>query len=358
MDISAFKIVDLVFDPSFRKWILEDNPEEALVWKTRLRQCPEKKAVALEAKRILLRYKADNFQMYNTEKGELWQKVVRKTEEMPVSVAFLTGDAHRPGQTTIARQAYLKQWQGVAAILVLAFALGFLASRVFYREVEEIQPNVLTYKEHHTPKGVRSSFVLPDGTSVMMNSGSMIKYVEGFEPDKRDIILEGEVYFDVASDAQRPFRVVNNDDISIIALGTSFMVAAYPGEEINVSLLTGKVAVEFGLDPVFLEVGEGVRITPDKKTYEKGPFNKEQVMAWTNKTIYFDRTPIAEAIRVLENWFGMEVELKNRPPANLLLTGKFRDETLENVLESLSYTSKIGYTMKDKKVEITFDKHL
>lgn len=359
MDISAFKTVDFVFDPSFRKWVLEEDEKETLIWQNLLSQYPGKKEEALEARRILLRYKADDFQMDGAERGQVWQKIVRETgeEEASVEIPF-SNKSQLYGPSKVRRRVYLEQWQGVAAILVLAFGLGFLASRVLYEEVEKIQTNVLTFREHHTPKGIKSSFILPDGTSVIMNSGSTIKYLSGFEPDKREVLLEGEAYFDVSKDAERPFTVVSSDGISVTALGTSFMVEAYPDEGTHISLLIGKVSVEFGLDPVFLEVGEGVKITPDKKKYDKGPINKEQVLAWTNKTIYFDKTPIAEAIRILENWYGIEVELKNQPPANLLLTGRFKDETLENVLEGLGYTSKIGYAIKDKKVEIIFDKKL
>src|SRR5690606_23661467 len=136
-----------------------------------------------------------------------------------------------------------------------------------------------------TPRGVKSDLTLSDGSKVVLNSGSSIKYIKGFEKDKREILLDGEAYFDVARDADRPFTV-RKANVSVTALGTSFNVQAYENEDLNISLISGKVGIEMLSDYqqyVLLEQGESLQVRPEG-TWSKGTFNEEEVIGWTKKT--------------------------------------------------------------------------
>src|SRR5690606_29795876 len=197
---------------------------------------------------------------------------------------------------------------------------------------------------------------LSDGSSVILNSGSSLKYVRGFNSDRREVLLSGEAFFDVHKDSNRPF-IVKKENISIKALGTAFNVEAYEDEDLKISLVSGKVAVALqgGEQPqVLLEKGENLQIQRLSGTWVKGHFEEDEVLGWTRKIIVFKNTPVSEAIRVLENWYSIDFHLENAPPAGLMISGRFENESLENVLHGLSYATQLQFQIKDDIVNIKF----
>ena len=96
----------------------------------------------------------------------------------------------------------------------------------------------------YSPLGAKNHIILPDGTSVWLNSGSSLEYKGDFNYTRREVTLTGEGYFEVNSNQEKPF-IVKTFDISIIALGTSFNVKAYPEEKmVTTTLVEGKVIIE------------------------------------------------------------------------------------------------------------------
>ena len=94
------------------------------------------------------------------------------------------------------------------------------------------------------PKGGEYRITLPDGTRVWLNAGSSLKYPTFFANNQREVTLDGEGYFEVSENADRPF-IVHTQSLDVRATGTSFNLKAYPQEEcIATTLLSGKVCVE------------------------------------------------------------------------------------------------------------------
>src|SRR5690606_34770974 len=147
------------------------------------------------------------------------------------------------------------------------------------------------------------------------------------------------------------------EDIYIKALGTAFNVEAYGSEDLNISLVSGKVAIDLQKgeqSQVILEKGESLNIKTISGTWSKGHFDEDEVLAWTKKIIVFNKTPVSEAVRVLGNWYGIDFQLENKPSTGLLISGRFENETLENVLHGLSYTTQLNFEIKDDVVKIKF----
>jgi ferric-dicitrate binding protein FerR (iron transport regulator) len=86
----------------------------------------------------------------------------------------------------------------------------------------------------------------------------------------------------------------------------------------------------------------------------KGSLILNLVLAWTKKKIIFQKMKLYEAVRILENWYGVEITFLNKPNPELVLYGVFHDETLENVLEGLSYSARFKYEINRNEVRITF----
>ena len=93
-----------------------------------------------------------------------------------------------------------------------------------------------------TPVGGEYKLTLSDGTRVWLNASSRIQFPAVFRSDRREVRVEGEVYFEVSKDSARPF-LVRTGDVVVKVLGTSFNVRAYPGEEYKTTLVEGSVAV-------------------------------------------------------------------------------------------------------------------
>jgi ferric-dicitrate binding protein FerR (iron transport regulator) len=362
MDISQFTIEDFIYDPEFRKWVLYPDFDSINLWEGRLLENPSQRRSIMQAREILLRMVSGKDELSETELDEIWVNIdagvreslgsKRENKIIPIN-SFVKVQNQKESKPIYWG---VGQFYRIAAILVISFGLGMLAATFFSSTLLPVESDPIVYEEHHTLQGVKSNLTLSDGSNVILNSGSSIRYVKGFDKDKREIFLDGEAYFDVFKDLDRPF-IVRKANISITALGTSFNVKAYNNEVLDISLISGQVGIDLvngHQKHVLLEKGESLRVKPKDGTWIKALFNEEEVIGWTKKMIIFNKTPVSEAIRVLENWYGITFQLENEPSPGLLLSGRFENETLENVLEGLSYTIKLDFEVKDSVVNIRF----
>ena len=364
MDISNYTTEDFVLDPSFRKWVLNPNVETNLYWERLLAANPSKYNEAEEAREIIAHLATKEHQrLTDTEFGELWEEIdvdlsedVRPFHEKKVIPLNAISTLRRQVPDLRQKRRYLSHYGfRVACILALAIGLGFMAS-YFTTEVTLEELPQLVYEERSTDPGVKAHLTLSDGSQVILNSGSKLKYIRNFEGDKREVILEGEAFFDVVKDSLRPFTVVTRET-KTTALGTSFNIKSYEQGTLDISLLTGEVAVESSLEELTyltLIPGEAINIDVPNNRFVKGQFDKDLVVGWTKKLLVFQKTPFWEAVRTLENWYGVTFEIQNKPSREVLFSGKFDNETLEIVLEGLSYAAKFDYEINEDEVKIKF----
>ncbi len=342
--------------------MLSPDKNTNIRWERLLRENPDQIKKARLARNIVLNLSFKRQSLSETEISQLWGLIEsgvdgldsesRECEVVPISSAsVLTKYGYRER-----RGFRYSQWLGVAGILLLAFTLSLGIGLVYQEERPEVPIQAAVFEEHVTPPGVKSTMTLQDGSKVMLNSGSSIRYAKNFETDRRVLYLKGEAYFEVAKDSLRPFAVIAAG-VKTTALGTAFNVSAYGDEDIHVSLVEGKVAVAGAEDEAIwatLDMGEELRVHSETGQTTKGHFDPDLVLAWTNKKIIFRQVKMEEAIRVLENWYGVKFKLKNKPSPNLLIYGEYEDEILENVLEGLGYTARFDYKIRQDEVELTF----
>lgn len=367
MDISQFTIEDFVYDPEFRKWVLYADFDSINLWEGILLENPSQRSCIMQAREILLRMVSGKDEMSETEFDEIWGNIEsagiqefersKKGESKIIPINYFVKVQEKSEKKPIYWE--VPQLYRIAAILVISFGLGILLTTFFNATLLPVEPDPIVYEEHHTLPGIKSNLTLSDGSNIILNSGSSIRYVKGFDKDKREVFLDGEAYFNVFKDPDRPFTV-RKANVSITALGTSFNVKAYDNEDLSISLISGQVGIDLvngRQQRVLLEKGQSLRIKPKAGTFIKGLFNEEEVAGWTKKMIVFNKTPVPEVIRVLENWYGITVQLENEPSPGLLLSGRFENETLQKVLEGLSYTIKLEFTINNEVVNIRFLKN-
>lgn len=208
--------------------------------------------------------------------------------------------------------------------------------------------------EIRTNPGMTTAFVLPDGTNVSLNSGSVLRYPEFFSGDKREVELIGEAFFDVTKDPNKRFVVKTTGDERVEVLGTSFNMEAFPGDSIlSTTLLEGKV--RFVSDAGSVQMNPGEKLVYNNKTSKAKltKTNGEAETAWKYGKVIFYNTPFNEVLRMLSKRFNVDFVVKNEKYRKDSFTGTFSTQRLEQVLDVFSISSKIKwrYIPTDKTEE-------
>lgn len=235
----------------------------------------------------------------------------------------------------------LPQWMKVAALLLFSVFL----SLVYYQTVLHEEPEeAVAYAEKVAAPGEKVRFILSDGTQVHLNSGSRLEYPTTFDGALREVRLEGEAYFDVTRDTSHPF-VVHTGEITTKVLGTSFDVRSFPEEEeVMVAVAEGKVAVlESGLTllednyGVVLEANQWTHYTSQDQSFRTQNGDISSMVAWNDDVLMYRDSELQEVAYQFERWYGVKIEFKNEAIKHCVIRGEHRRETLENVLESITY---------------------
>ncbi len=215
----------------------------------------------------------------------------------------------------------------------------------------------LTTKQ--TAAGQKTRIFLPDRSVVWLNAESSISYPEDFSDTAREVYLTGEAYFEVEKDQERPFRV-QAKELTITALGTAFNVRAHENEGlIQVALAEGKVSVEGKEYFDHLEPGEAiaadkVNASPGKIRFTKYDINIANTTAWKDGVLVFESQKLSRVFETLERWYGVRIHLEGQGDLDLLYSGKFVAESLDNVLESMRFSYAFDYSIDAKDVHVHF----
>ena len=200
-------------------------------------------------------------------------------------------------------------------------------------------------QELSVPAGQRAHIVLPDGTKVWVNAGSVLSYFSVFEKERR-VMLTGEAFFEVAK-AEIPF-IVSTDKAEIKAIGTKFNIFSYAKDTLSVALLEGSVKVY-----KTHQEQQGVILTPNQVLVEMNdhfyvrPMHKSPIL-WTDGIYAFDREPLIDISKKLELYYDVTIKIQNPDIQKYECTGKFRQR--DGVMEVLRIIQKV-HPFKIKKEE-------
>ncbi len=212
------------------------------------------------------------------------------------------------------------------------------------------------YVELTTAKGATEKIVLADGSTVNLNAGSRLRYPVSFSGPNRSIYLEeGEAFFKVAEDPRHPF-IVHCNGVATTALGTSFNIRSYSREQrITVALLTGKVKVGQAnrQDAVILLPSERLSIDRNSMEVAKSTFEKEDdIVGWKHGILAFRDASYSEVATELENRYNVTM-VNETGNADWTYTGSFRDESLQEIVETICQIKNISYTLKNDTIFLT-----
>ncbi|MGG5506142.1 MULTISPECIES: FecR family protein [unclassified Myroides] len=207
-------------------------------------------------------------------------------------------------------------------------------------------------------KGERLVFYLSDSTLVYLNSNSSLHYPNQFTSDSREVILEGEAYFDVYRKEDQPF-IVHSPNLSTTVLGTTFNISDFPNETTLVSVHEGKVRVRASAQQeVILTENEQAKWDKLTKSLSKVEVDLEHSNQWITGRIQFNNTSIAEVIQVLNRRFDSTIEWDTSARAlpSYTINGDFKGTDIEEVLQGLYFLYNIQYKKvgeKQYKLQLT-----
>ncbi|MRG47269.1 DUF4974 domain-containing protein [Chitinophaga sp. SYP-B3965] len=231
-------------------------------------------------------------------------------------------------------------WKGFIRIAALVAGLLVTAGGAWYFVQGPEKVNLVAVKvPFHTTK----KLTLPDNTVITLNAGSILTYPERFIGDTREITLEGEGFFEVATDAGKPF-IIHAGGLNTTVLGTSFNITAYRNSpQLSVTVLTGKVAVMDTLSQKSVTVLPNQRATfnPDKATLITSIVDKpENAIAWSEGKLIFEETPLAEVAERLSYKYNVQIVLVGKNLSDCRFNGEFDTEPLEEILKIITTLTK------------------
>lgn len=243
----------------------------------------------------------------------------------------------------------------VAATLLFCIASGALLT------------NILTEKNRNmhivsTGKQDMNNLVLADGTKVKLGAGSKLVYPESFQSGKRTVQLDGQAFFDIVANPEKPFTVMVGE-VSVTALGTSFEIFCDKhNNKVETILLTGSVKVDYKN----AETGKSMSsmLAPDRMLtvwLDTGEMkintkNSDEYTAWRNYDgLNFINEELSVIIPRLEYWYGAEIICNSEKILKERFSFKVRNESLDRILDNMSSTSFIKYEKDDNLLYKLFE---
>ncbi len=206
------------------------------------------------------------------------------------------------------------------------------------------------YNTITVPRGGEYQLILADGTRVWLNAETELKYPVAFTGEVREVMLEGEAYFEVAKNVSRPF-VVKAGQLDIKVLGTSFNVKAYPSETQQATLVRGKVEVR--AENYFRELQPGEQLNYSSEGPEIRKVDVKAYTSWKDQRFVFNDDLLEEVIHKIGRWYDVEFILRNPEVREIRFTGnlpKYRE--LEQVLNKLELTTHIRFVQDGRVIEV------
>jgi len=221
----------------------------------------------------------------------------------------------------------------------------------------------IVYNKLATPRGGQYQLVLPDGSKVWLNAAASIKFPTAFAGNERRVEITGEVYFEVAKDPSKPFRVAIPQGATVEVLGTHFNINAYDDEPAEkITLIEGRVKVNSAIpdksgqagnrQSAILEPGQQAILSQTSHESQIIQVQTDDVLAWKNGLFHFENVDIKAVMRQLSRWYDIDVEYKGAINTEPLFIEVPRNTTLLEVLKVLETTANLKLKLEGKKVTV------
>jgi len=229
---------------------------------------------------------------------------------------------------------------------VVAITLG--GSYFYYQS--SLEKELMAMQTITVPAGQRINITLVDGTNVWLNARTSLSYPVKFGKNNRQVVLDGEAYFDVTKDKSKPF-IVQTDNYNVEVLGTQFDVNAYSETgEFETTLMSGSVKVASASDST-----QKITLKPNNKVFlQDGKLHVTAVddynpYRWKEGLICFKNETFTFIMKDFEKYYGLTIQVKNKNVFKYVYTGKFRQtDGIDYALRVLQKDIKFTYQRDDE----------
>ncbi|HEX9514105.1 MAG TPA: FecR family protein [Puia sp.] len=311
--------------------------------------------------------------------------VAARGQEEPVAASWQGEAIAAGGQEEPAVVMRGGRWMiAAASVFVLVIAGVALYSG---HKTSPVPATPVVAKELVSKYGSRSFIELSDGSKLWLNAGSKVRYLTPFAVGKRELTLSGEAYFDVKHDPAHPF-IIHTGKLDVRVLGTTLNIKAYPGDSLTeTTLIRGKVEVEFtnhSHTAIVLKPSEKLIVSTGTNQFDLsgvggiGPsatpatavkeYQTPKVItapivpdsadgtieetSWVENKLVFRKEPFAQLALKLERWYNVKIRFDNEKYRMDELTGTFKDQRIDEVMQALQLTSSFHYRISGDTIRI------
>jgi len=346
MKYQAYSVKDFVLDEHFQQWVLREDPEATNFWENWLHQNPSKKEMVEEARALILEMDFEKTTSTPEEYREVWQKIDKEVEQYEESK-----QADAP--------VYQLQKRASALYKVAAVFIGFaLVSAVYF-----LSTNYNKATTYTTAYGEVKEIILPDSSVVTLNANSTLTIAEEWGLQQtREVWLEGEAFFEVheyisydGHGQSAAFKskltkagnslpalvkfVVHAGEVNVAVLGTAFNVNNRRGNT-KVVLNSGKIQLSIAdeeiTENILMEQGEMVAYNRANRQLQKQVVMPETYSSWRNNELIFDKVPLGEIAKILEDNYGLEVVFEDSAMMQRQFIGSLPSDNLDILLTAFS----------------------
>ena len=216
------------------------------------------------------------------------------------------------------------------------------------------------YNTISTPMGGKFKVILPDGSLVVLNAASTLKYPLHFDEKLRKVSFTGEAYFEIAKlvDKQKkriPFYVYSNNQI-VEVLGTHFNINSYDNEEYSkTTLLEGSVKIineKSTATAKILKPGQQAVIKRGDVQTKILIADEAQALAWKDGYFLFKNTNIKDVVNELERWYNVDIQYDDAMEFENITGYISRNVKISSVLKMLQLSGIVNYEISGSKIII------
>jgi len=329
MERSFSTVEDIIADEEFQAWYLTGCENARQRWLARIDADPALAPLTQEARQYM-----DALMI--KEKALLASRIDAAEQRL---MSRLEAPAQAP-VIPLKRRASRWWWAAAAAVILIGASLYVLNNRA-------VKPDLL-----QTAYGEIRKQELPDGSTVMLNANSEISYNKGWTAGAaREIWLKGEAFFHVAKTPTKARFIVHTDRFDVVVTGTQFNVMNRAGKT-NVMLTEGSVTLQLrDGQEIKMKPGDFVEFNDQQPSLKTA--KEENILAWKDKKLIFEKTPLRNVARQVEELYGVKITLANDRIGDRPITGIMMNENLDVFLQTLEAATDFHIVRKNNDILIT-----
>jgi ferric-dicitrate binding protein FerR (iron transport regulator) len=326
-----YTVSDFILDEDFLLWVKQPDAARNAFWNGLVLAYPHQGATIADARKLAAALTVQKETANEATKERIWNAVTNS-------------------RTKVVTMKRAIGWMAAAAVILIVGSLALF---------QYLSANEALIK---TAYGQKRALTLPDGSQVVLNANSQIKYKP--RPKKnapREVWINGEAWFNVVhlnkngTPVQPAERfIVHLPNMNVEVLGTTFTINTRRNQE-QVVLQTGsvKVDVQSKPSPIYLKPGELVNYNKDSKVLSKATTNPADCSLWKENKLKFDNTPLREVIQLIEDDYGYKVEITDSTILDRTLGGTLSSENEQILFKALENMLDVKITVNNKTVTIS-----